>query len=74
MRPANEPTETQSDHSSRIRSIVDMVAYCVLDGTGNLAHRVDSLPSAIHSLAIQVLNAAFGLSLISLSEHLPSVN
>jgi hypothetical protein len=61
VQPSDKPAETQGDGSSRIRIIFDVVTYRVIEGSGHLPYRVDSVLGRVYGLAIQVLNAPFGL-------------
>jgi hypothetical protein len=61
VRSSDKPAETQGDGSSRVRVIFDVVTNRVIEGSGHLPYRVDSVLGRVYGLTIQVLNAPFGL-------------
>jgi hypothetical protein len=61
VRPSDKPAEIQGDGGSRVRIIFDVVTNRVIEGSGHLPYRIDSVLGRVYGLAILVLNAPFGL-------------
>src|SRR5258708_6191604 len=70
-RSSDQPTDTQGNGGGRVRIVFNVAADRMVEGSGHLSNRIDRVLGRVHGLAIQLLDAPFGLPQLPLDPSLP---